>query len=78
MFVISEGNSQVLKFLLPLAPEQISNQDGTKKQDCEINAAKRSIHHIRKAHPNLKIIFTGDSLLSKQPMIAELKKVTLS
>ncbi|MBW1698232.1 MAG: hypothetical protein JRK26_15700, partial [Deltaproteobacteria bacterium] len=48
------------KQVLPLAPEQISNQDGTKKQDCEINAAKRSIHHIRKAHPKLKIIITGD------------------
>ena len=64
--------------VLPLAPVQISNRDGTDKQDCEINAGKRCIHKIRKAHPKLKIIITADSLYSKQPFIDELKKANMS
>jgi len=64
--------------VLALAPEQISNRDGTQKQDCEINAGKRCIHKIRKAHPKLKIIITADSLYSKQPFIDELKKANMS
>ena len=64
--------------VLPLAPEQIHNSDGTDKQDCEVNAGKRCIHKIRKAHPKLNIIITGDSLYSKQPFIDELKKGRMS
>ncbi len=64
--------------VLPLAPEQVSNRDGTKKQDCEINAAKRCIKKIRKTHPKLKIIITADGLYSKQPFIDELKKADMS
>ena len=63
-----------MRQVIPLAPEQISNHDGTKKQDCEINAGKRVIHNIRKVHPKLGIIITGDDLYSKQPFIDELKK----
>ena len=29
------------KEVIPLAPEEIRNSDGYKKQDCEINAGKR-------------------------------------
>ena len=67
-----------LKQVLPLAPEQISNRDGTEKQDCEINAGKRCIRKIRNTHPKLKIIISGDSLYSKQPFIDELKSVNMS
>jgi hypothetical protein len=38
---------------LPLAPEAISNRDGTKKQDCERNAVKRVVCKIRATHPKL-------------------------
>ncbi|MDI6735495.1 MAG: hypothetical protein QME42_04765 [bacterium] len=55
--------------VIPLMPEEIRNTDGNDKQDCEINAAKRLIPKIRKAHPQLGIIINGDSLLSKQPFI---------
>ena len=61
-----------IRQVLVLAPEQISNQDGTEKQDCEINAGKRCIQKIRKAHPKLNIIITADGLYSKQPFINEL------
>jgi len=66
------------RHVFPLAPEQISNRDGNKKQDCEINAAKRMVHHIRNTHPKLGIIITADGLYSKQPFIDELKKERMS
>lgn len=67
-----------IRQVLPLAPEQISNRDGTSKQDCEITAAKRRLRAIRAAHPKLKIIISADSLYSKQPMIDELNKAKMS
>jgi hypothetical protein len=72
--IVSPDKKQVL----PLAPEQIVNRDGTKKQDCEINAAKRYVHKIREAHPKLKLIINADGLYSKQPFIDELKEVDMS
>ncbi len=59
--------------VIPLAPEEVSNTDGTQKQDCESNAGKRLLKKIRRAHPKLPIIIVGDSLYSKQPFIEELK-----
>jgi hypothetical protein len=67
-----------LRQVIPLAPEPIRNEDGTEKQDCEINAGKRIIKKIRQDHPKLKIIIGGDSLYSKQPFIRELEKVGMS
>ena len=62
-----------IKKVIPLAPEFIRNTDGTTKQDCEINAGKRIIEKIRKAHRQLKMIIVADSLYSKQPFIKDLK-----
>lgn len=67
-----------MRQVLPLAPEEVTNQDGTEKQDCEINAGKRILSKIRKAHPKLPIIISGDSLFSKQPFIDECKKQNMS
>ena len=67
-----------MRQVLPLAPEAISNRDGTKKQDCERNAAKRLIGKIRATHPKLKIIVTADGLYSNQPFIDELKAASMS
>ena len=53
--------------VIPLAPEPIQNTDGSSKQDCERNAGKRLIQKIRKTHPKLNIIITGDGLYSNQP-----------
>ncbi len=60
--------------VIPLAPEEIRNTDGTKKQDCEINAGKRLVEKIRAAHPKLPIIIVADSLHSKQPLIEKLRE----
>ena len=45
-----------------------------KKQDCEINAAKRLIPALRKQHPQLEIIVLGDSLFSKHTMVELVRK----
>ena len=47
-------------------------QDGTDKNDCERNAAKRFIAKLRKDHPHLKFIVTEDSLSSNAPHIETL------
>lgn len=72
--IVHPDNKQVI----PLAPEAIQNTDGTEKQDCEINAGKRLIKKIRKTHPKLKIVFSGDDLFSNQPFIDELKTAKMS
>ena len=67
-----------MRQVLPLAPETISNRDGTKKQDCERNAAKRLIPKIKATYPKLNIIVTADALYSNQPFIDELKTADMS
>src|SRR3989475_11654586 len=56
----------------PLMPEPIVNRDGTDKNDCERNAAKRFIVKLRQEHPHLKFIVTEDSLSSNAPHIETL------
>jgi hypothetical protein len=55
--------------IFPLDAEMIANTDGTQKQDCEINAGKRLIGRLRREHPQMAIIVTGDDLYSHQPFI---------
>ncbi len=63
-----------VKEVIPLAPEMIIKQDGTSKNDCERNAAKRFLEKLRKDHPHLPIIITEDALSPNAPHINELKK----
>jgi len=58
--------------VIPLMPEPIIKQDGTEKNDCERNAAKRFIAKLRQAPPHLKFIITEDSLSSNAPHIETL------
>jgi hypothetical protein len=58
--------------VIPLMPEPIVKQDGTDKNDCERNAAKRFIAKLRQDHPHLKCIITEDSLSSNAPHIETL------
>jgi hypothetical protein len=53
--LVHPGLSQVI----PLAAEQVRNTDGTEKQDCETNAAKRLIGKLRKTHPKLPLIIAA-------------------
>jgi hypothetical protein len=59
--------------VLPLAPEFISQQNGTGKQDSETNAAKRLIKRLRSEHRQLPAIVVGDSLYSTTPFVTELQ-----
>jgi hypothetical protein len=55
--------------VVPLMPEPIIKQDGTEKNDCERNAAKRFITKLRQDHPHLKVMVTEDSLRANAPHI---------
>ncbi|PHM69734.1 hypothetical protein Xkoz_03356 [Xenorhabdus kozodoii] len=57
--------------VLPVMPEAIHNHDGETKQDCETNAAKRFVRHLKQAHPQQVFLLGGDSLMSRQPLIEE-------
>ena len=58
--------------VIPLMPEPIVQHDGTGKNDCERNAAKRFVAKLRQDHPHLKFIVTEDSLSSNAPHIETL------
>src|SRR2546425_8790797 len=58
--------------VIPLMPEPIVQQDGTAKNDCERQAAKRFIAKLRQDHPHLPFIVTEDSLSSNAPHIETL------
>lgn len=60
--------------VVPLAPEMIIKQDGSTKNDCERNAAKRLLQKVREDHPRLGLIVIEDGLSSNAPHIRELQK----
>ena len=64
--------------VIPVMPEPIANTDGTLKQDCEINAAKRFIKQLKADHPRLGIIVVGDGLFSKGPMIDQVLQAKMN
>jgi hypothetical protein len=59
------------KQVIPVTLEAIKNKDGTKRQDCELNASKRFIANLRAAYPRQKVLLCGDGLMSNQPLIKE-------
>ena len=61
-----------MRAVIPLMPEPIVKHDGTDKNDCERNAAKRFVARLRQDHPHLKFIITEDSLSSNAPHIETL------
>jgi len=61
-----------LKEVIPLAPEPIQKQDGSTKNDCERNAARRLLGKIRQEHPRLKLIVIEDGLASNGPHVRDL------
>ena len=63
--------------VFPLAPEPILKDDGAKKNDCERNAAKRMLGHVRREHPHLKLIVVEDALASNGPHIGLLKELDM-
>jgi hypothetical protein len=60
--------------VIPLCPETIQNQDGSEKNDCERNAAKRFIENFKREHPHLKVIVIADGIASNAPYIRLLEE----
>lgn len=60
--------------ILPLEVEEVRNEDGSEKQDCEIKAGKRLVERLRKEHPQLEICIGGDDLYAHGPFIKELRE----
>jgi hypothetical protein len=58
--------------VIPLLPEPMIKQEGTEKNDCERNAAKRFMSKWRQDHPHLQCIVTADSLSANAPHIETL------
>src|SRR5216684_9173684 len=58
--------------VIPLMPEAIIKPDGSEKNDCERNAAKRFLAKLRHDHPHLGFIVTEDGLSSNAPHIETL------
>lgn len=40
--------------VFPLAPEPIEKADGAGKNDCQRNAARRLLSHVRREHPHIQ------------------------
>lgn len=55
----------------------ITKQDGSSKNDCERNAAKRFYTKFRNEHPHLKVIVIEDGLASNAPHIRDLERLKL-
>jgi hypothetical protein len=62
-----------IREVIPLCPEPIIRQDGVEKNDCERNASRRLLGHIRKDHPHLGLIVVEDGLSSNGPHIQDLR-----
>ena len=63
-----------LRQVLPLAPEPIQRADGEAKNDCERNAAKRFLEHLKADYPHLVFTITEDALSPNAPHIREVLK----
>ncbi len=63
--------------VFPLAPEPIVRADGARKNDCERNAAKRLLTHVRREHPHLKLLVVEDALASNGPHIRLLQSLDM-
>lgn len=63
-----------LKEVIPLPPEMIIRQDGSAKNDCERNAARRFLQKLRQDHPHLPLIVIEDGLSSNGPHIRDLQQ----
>ncbi len=69
--LVAPGHERVV----PLAPEFITSQDGSAKQDCESRAARRWLAAHRPGLKRLKPVYLGDDLYSRQPICESVQAV---
>ena len=67
---VRAGNNRVVA----AEPEFIRPQDGERKQDCEINAAKRWIQGVGSTYSQMGVTLLGDDLYARQPFCTEARK----
>ncbi len=60
------------KEVFVLGTKSITNEDGAKKNDCELNAAKRFPDWMSKHYKNEKFIFVEDALYANGPHIEQI------
>ena len=63
--------------ILPLDVEEVRNEAGQQKQDCELNAGKRLVRRLREEHRQLKLCILGDDLYAHEPFILELQQLRM-
>lgn len=63
------------KCVFPLSLEPINKNDGSNKNDCEINAVKRLLPKLKAAHPFLKLCITLDALYATGPIVELLNEL---
>lgn len=63
-----------MKQVLPFCPEPIYKEDGSDKNDCELNAFKRFIADFRREHPKLNTILLADALFTNNVAIGLLRE----
>jgi len=57
------------KTVFPLNAEAIIQQDGNKKNDCELNASKRLLPSLRKSMPDDQLLIVADALYANSSFI---------
>jgi hypothetical protein len=60
--------------IVPLPPEFMAPQDGSEKQDCENQAAKRWLAAHGARYARLRPVYLGDDLFSRQPLCEAVRK----
>jgi hypothetical protein len=63
--------------ILPLDAEEVRNEDGQQKQDCELTASKRLVKRLRAEHRQLQLCILGDDLYAHEPFILELRQLRM-
>lgn len=61
------------EFKIPLLWEPIELQDGSTKEDCELNASKRLLDKLKRKFPRLPITIIADGLYASSPFMNILK-----
>ena len=68
--VVRAGSHQVV----PLEAEEGCNPEGQLTQDCELTASKRLIERLRREHPQMPLIVSGDDLYAHVPFVEQLQQ----
>ncbi len=71
--VVRAGSHEIL----PLDVEEVRNEEGQQRQDCDLTAAKRLVKRRRADQRQLKICITGDDLYAPEPFILELRQLRM-